>query len=244
MVWNIAYFAAAVAAGAGNGVPAGLFIPIADLPGISPATELTGANNEKKVAFSISNALFTALDADTAKLGLAVTKPSPTGAGTDRLNQAFTYAVTHMVNHAANSVGMVPAPGTGVGNVTVSDVFPTASLVAAEAALPGAGVVIPNAVITAAGGLIPADVGAADARSWFSGLYQSMIQNLEPSTALVTATRSSATGLTPPANFTGTNAITGINAADLPLRSFFTITYTLTLQLALDQSAQTFDVAA
>ena len=69
----LTFFDAAVAAAAGNGVPAGLYLPIADLPGVNAGEFAAGesqATKEGKALLAVSNALF---DYFTAKC-IPVTK--------------------------------------------------------------------------------------------------------------------------------------------------------------------------
>ena len=242
MVWNIAYFPAAVAAGAGNGVPAGVFIPQADLPGITLASELGNANKERKVAYSIANRVHDALQGIANKLGLSNSRSMSTGA-IDRINQNFLLTVQFVADHAANTLSVLPLPGSTAGEVALSALFGGAALVGAEAAVPGPGVIIPSALIATNGGMVPADPGD-DCRSWLNAVYQSMVLSLEPSDAVISPSRSSATGQTPGADFTGPSAITGLDADDLPRLSFFSVTYSVTLQISLNQATQTFDLAA
>lgn len=244
MVWGIQYYPAAVAAGAGNGVVAGVFIPRdTGLPGVTAAAELGDANKERKVAYALATQIFDTVDPISNKLGLALTKPTPVGAASNRINQTFTLTTQFMANHANNSVGQLPLPAGDTGKITLQQMFSEASIVAAEAAIPEPGILVPNTLITSFGGSVPANTNPADCRSWLDALWSSMVNQLEANTALISQSRGSATGFAPPTNFTGAGAITGLQSADLPFRSFFSVTYTMTLQLLLNQSNQTFDLA-
>lgn len=242
MTWNLAYFPAAVAAGSGNGVPAGIFIPQADLPGITTAAELGNPNQERKVAYSICNRVHDALAGIPTKLGISNSRSMSTGA-LDRINQSFLLTVLFVANHVDNTLSVLPLPGSNAGRVSLSALFPAAAIVGAEGAVPGPGVVVPSVLITENGGSVPGAV-ANDARSWLNALYQSMVLGLEPSEAVISPSRSSATGSTPAADFTGAGATTGLDADDLSRLSFFSLTYSVTLQISLNQSTQTFDLAA
>jgi hypothetical protein len=242
MTIPFSYFAAAVAAGSGNEVPAGIFIPRSDLPGLTSDAELSDANKEPKAAYSVANKIFSSLNGISSKLGLSVSRPNPTGAGTDRINQQIALSAQYMVNHATNAVSPLPTPGSGAGKVTVNQVFPNAAVVAEEGAISGAGIVIPNSFITGYGGSAVANVNAADARSLITAVMYGIVSTIATAPAVVAASRGSAVGLVPTADFTGANATTGLTADDLPLRSFFSLTFTLTMQLLLNQDSQTFDV--
>lgn len=244
MAWNIAYFPAPVAAGANNGVFYGVFVPRdTALPGITTTTELTDANRERKIAYALATQLYEQLNALPNKLGLAVARPTPTGVADNRINQSFSLTFQLMVNHVDNTVGIIPLPGNQIGGVTLEQLFPGSAVVQQDGAIPEPGIVIPFSVINAVGGG-SLDSVVEDARHWVNALYYSMVLYLEPNTAVVNASRGAAVGFVPPANYIGANAITGLVEADLPLRSFFSITYSLMLQLQLNQTAQTFDLAA
>ncbi len=239
MAWDIEAFT-----GAGNAAAAGVFIPVENLPGLL-AAELDDDNVERKVAYSLSTLLHTKLSALPNLLGLSVSRPSPSGAAVDRINQQYSLTTQFMVNHASNSVSTIPLPVSNAGRLTLEAALGAGVQIVAAAGAVGAGIVLPNSLVTGFGGVVPGSTDAADARSWLAAVYHGMVTGQDATNAaIVAATVSPAAGISPPANFTGVNAITGIAAVDLPLRSFFSKTYSLTFQLALDQVAQTFDLAA
>jgi hypothetical protein len=241
MVWNIEYYPAAVAAGSGNGVSAGVFIPRTNLPGITTATELSDSNKERKVAYSVLNKSNDALNLITNKLGITNARSSAVGI-LDRINQTFSSTFQFAANHASNTLSMVPLPTSNDGLVTIANLFANAEILVAEDDVPSAGIVIPTALITAHGGTVPGSI-TVDARSFLNALYASITLNLEPNTAVISVLRGTAVGFTPPTNFTGTGAITGILEAALPQMSFYSVSYSVTLQIALNQESQTFDLA-
>lgn len=254
MALLIEYFSAA-----GNAVAAGVFIPIAALPGILNGGELAvgQAARESKILLSICNGIFVTLNpTNFDKLGFAVTKGQPAGAGTDIINQNYSYTNQFMVNHAANTLLQIPVPTTGsfanVGKFRIVEVFPGAVTVAAGGAVAGPGIVIPE--LDEYGGPTQAAVAASivdadgDDRQWFAGLLQmitdqSTVRTTTDASAVIVKSRSNAAGVTPTPAFTdSTNPTTAILAADLSRRSFFSVTYSMTLQLELNQTTQTFDV--
>jgi hypothetical protein len=244
MPWTIAYFETAVAAGSGNGVPAGIFIPQSNLPGILQAGELDEPNREAKAAYAIVTKVQDVLQGLTSKLGLSSSRSMSSTGVLDRISQSFLLSCQFVVNHSTNLVSVLPLPNSETGKVSLGDLFPAHELTTAEGAISGPGIVIPTALTTANGGAFPSSFNA-DARSWLIAVYQSMILGLTPSDAVVSPSRGSATGLTPLADFTATtNPTTGISAADLPKMSFFSLTYSVTLQIALNQANQTFDLVA
>lgn len=241
MAWAIQYCDDAVAIDA-----PGIFVPRSEITGLISNNELLSANRERKVAYGLCNSIYEGVAALPNKLGIAVTRPALVGAGENKVNQQFTLSAQLMVNHTSGSVAPIPLPAGNAGKVSIGNLFPTASDTAAYggSTTPGAGIVIPHSLIQNYGSAIPVNLAGGDHRDWLVALYFSMLAQLEPSSALVTAARGNAVGVTPPANFTGANAITGLNAADLPLRSFFSTSFSFTFQLALNQQNQDFDLAA
>lgn len=242
MTWAIQYCDDAAAVDS-----PGIFIPRSEITGLIANSELLSANRERKVAYGICNAVYEGLNALTNKLGIAATRPSLVGAGDNKVNQQFTLTAQLMANHTNSAISPIPLPTGNAGKVSIANLFPTAADTAGYgggAETPGAGVVIPHTLVQGYGAAVPNNLATGDHRDWLIALYFSMLAQLEPSTALVTSARGNAVGVTPPANFTGANAVTGLVAADLPLRSFFSTTFSFTFQLALNQQNQDFDLAA
>lgn len=242
MVWAIQYCDDAVAVDA-----PGIFIPRSEITGLIANSELASASKERKVAYGICNSVYEGLAAITNKLGLAVTRPALVGSGENRVNQTYTLTTQFMVNHSSGGVAPLPLPSSSAGKVSIHALFPNAENTAGYGGgdtTPGAGVVVPHSLIQAFGGSVPVNLDTGDQRDWLVALYLSMFAQLEPSSALVTASKGPATGFPPATNFAGEDAITGISAADLPLRSFFSTTFTFAFQLLLDQTTQQFDLAA
>lgn len=242
MAWGIQYCDDAVAIDA-----PGIFIPRSEITGLIANNELASANKERKVAYGICNSVYEGVTALANKLGIAVTRPALVGSGDNKVNQTFTLTAQLMVNHTTAEISPIPLPAGNAGKVSIHNLFPTAADTSAYGGTgntPGAGVIVPHALVQGYGSAVPANLATGDHRDWLIALYFSMLDQLEPSTALVSSTRGNAVGLTPPANFTGANAITGINAEDLPLRSFFSTTFNFGFQLALNQQNQDFDLAA
>lgn len=241
----------------GAAVAAGVFIPVADLPGLT-AGELASANADKvsKAILGLINTIYSVVSpGGFNKLGWALTKANPTGTGADLISQNYGVTIQYQVDHATNTLGQIPVPTAGtnldVGKFAIADVFPSATKVAAAGATGGAGVLIPSADLEAYGAPAHAAVNPAagqDNRNWFAALMNHLavdapIRTAEVASALTVRTRANAAALTLPAAYTqATNPTSGIDAADLGHLSFFSQSYSFTLQLSLDQESQTFDV--
>jgi len=223
--------------GVDTAAAAGLFIPRANLPGMA-TSEFDDTNIERKVALAVMNALFSGLSTVTAPLGLAVTKATPAGISADVINQGFTATVQYYADHGAGTVGVYPLPVGNAGLVSLESIFGSGISIVSAGGATNEGVVIPNSVITSAGGAVPANT-TADARDWLQAILLDMVNNLTTSTAVPTRSRNTAAGVAIPTNLT-----TITNLTDASKLSFFSHTYSLTFQLSLNQSTQTFDLAA
>jgi hypothetical protein len=236
---------------AGTATDAGLFIPVADLPGVD-AAELDGTTaGSDKAVLALLNVFYNTLSPTAFdKLGISVAKPNPTGQGSDLIAQNYSMVVDYLVDHEAQAIEMIPVPTTGtqdgVGAIALADLFPTAAAVAAAGATT-AGIVIPNDELAGYGAPLAASI-PADARGYLSSLYhyivgEADVRSADTASAITAKTRGAATGFTPPPAWTqATNPVSGIAAADLIKRSFFRTTLSITVQLLLDQETQTFDV--
>jgi hypothetical protein len=240
-------------AASGSAVAAGLYIPVADLPGVT-ASELDGTpTGAEKAMFAILNAVYNTLSpSNFDKLGFSVAKPNPTGVAPDTINQNYTLTNQMMVDLSTLSVDQVPVPvagaNSGVGDIPLTAVFAGAASVAAAGAVAGAGIVIPNTEVSAYAGSAAATALAGDGRQYLASLMaylvgKSNVRDASIASAVISKSRSAATGFTPPANWTqAVDPITGIASADLPTLAFFSITYSVTIQMVLNQATQTFDV--
>ena len=236
-----------------------LFIPVADLPGVNAAELAAGestANKEAKAILGLWNQLFNiASPVAFGRLGLTVTKGTPAGGGSaDLVNLTFSSTAQRLVNLANNSVAVVPVPtagaNSGVGDFALTDIFPGATKVAA-AATGGAGVAIPWTLIEAFGGAAyaGADIAAGnDNRMELFALLESIsseatTRTADAESAIITRTLSAPASATIPANFSqATDPIAGIVQADLPKLGLLSRTTALTVQVALNQTTQAFEV--
>jgi len=250
------FFEAAVSSP--SGCSAGIFIPRSDLPGVAAgelANSQSTANKQSKTVLALLNKVHSTVSpTNFSKLGFATTKGAPTGVSEDVIAITYTATAQWMANSEDKTISVLPVPTTGTesgkGDFAIADIFPNAVKLAAGDAITGEGVVIPTADLVPYGSPTHASVNPAvgqDNRGWFAGLYgflsQLGIRTTSVASAITAASRGATTAVTLPTAATdATNPTTGILAADLPKRSFFSHTYSLTLQLALNQTSQAFDV--
>ena len=254
MAFGLEYFDAD-----GSAVADGIFIPVANLPGLTSA-ELAAAQpattKESKSIFAILNAIFATVSPSAFnKLGFAVTRGNPAGSGDNVFSQTFTHTWQKLVNLDAATIGVVPVPGSGansgLGDFSIVDVFPGAAKIAAAASTGGAGIVIPTAELLGFTSLTHAGLtvsGSSDNREWFNALSDAManavsVRSATVSSALTAATVGTINALAIPTAYTqATDPISGILLADVPARGLITRINTFVVQSVLNQAAQTFDV--
>lgn len=231
----------------GNAVAAGIFIPVAALPGVtSDRLESGDTDKESVVVNALLAAMYTALSPqNVSKLGVSVAKANPIGAGSDLINQNYSATFQYLANLETNAISPVPVPGSGananLGGITIAQSFQGATKVAANGATGGAGVLIPTAELVEFGSRAHNVLTTnQDERSWYSALWLWIVENArlrsaQNASAILAASRSAAQGVSIPANFTASvNPVSGIAAADLPKRALFQIAFAVTLQLSIE----------
>lgn len=247
---------------AGNANGDGVFIPIANLPGVD-AVELAAAEpietKESKVLLALLNQIYDTISPTAfSSLGLTMTKSTPTGGGgADLVNLTFGSTWQKLVHLDFDTVTSIPVPAAGVnvglGDFGVVDIFAGAAKVDATHAVAGAGVVINTSGLTAYSSLSHADLTVAageDNRDWFMALFDHMatdanVRSAAIATAVTSAARGNVGAQTIPAAFTAaTDPTTGINSADLPKLGLITRTVRWTIQVALNHATQRFEVNA
>lgn len=251
----LTFFHQAVIAGAGNGVPAGLFLPIADLPGVVAGEFGAGESQATKVgkaALAIANGIHAYLVANQdSVVGMAATRAK--ASASDSLdNLTFSFSAQYLADLETQSLGQIPLPvaGTnaGVGGFALDDVFLNAAEVAAEGAIPGEGVVVPYADVAPYGGEDPAAIMGVDNRDFVAALIRAFPSLLTVRTAAIASavtavSQANPTIFTLPAAATAeTNPTTGLTVADLPKIGLLQFTTSWTVQVLLNQATQTFDV--
>ncbi len=243
----------------GNAVAQGLgvYIPVADLPGVN-AAELANvypaAVKEGKVILALLNRISRIVSPDSFdKLGFAITKEAPDGVDVDIFNQVFAITYQWVVGVAARTVDVVPVPNlgtnTGKGDFWIIDVFPGSFKVGPGSDV-AAGIVINDSGLTQyVNSALITDLDIdGDGRAWFAALaehltFDSIKRGVNNSSAVVSALASnySASAITPDM-IDATDPTTGIPPADAKKYALINRTDTVTVQLALNQDTQVFEV--
>lgn len=230
---------------AGTAVAAGVFIPVADLWNVSGA-ELVAVDAQSRLISGLLEVMANPdgpMAAIENKLGFASTYPNPTGAGTNVINQTVTLAVNFVADLSDNTIDILPTPVSGVGAITIDDVFPGAEVVAAAGATPGAGIVIPTALLQDYGGPAQGDIDVTeDSRAWFNALVLYMADNA----AVRTASEASAV-IAANATLTASGALpnaaqitaSGLTADNNVTQLVLTRGVSITVQKVIDTEAET-----
>jgi len=236
----------------------GVFIPAASLTGVS-ASEFAAIQPAhlkfSKTILGMLEKIYAVLNPTAfAKLGFAVTK-STNASGLDRLTNTFSLTFQKVANEKTNSITQIPVPttgvNTGVGDFSLVDIFPSATKLASGANTPSAGVLIPTSLVAEYTSLTHAGLtisGSSDNRDWLAGFMlwvgnSATIRGASQASAITARSVSSASATIIPAQFVQTTDPTsGLLAADLPVLSLLQRVVSVSVELELNPSAQTFDV--
>lgn len=244
---------------AGTAVAEGVFIPIAAVPGLVASELASGQAAGTKLGksvFALINQIYNTLSpTNFNKLGFTVSKGNPAGVGADIINQNFGFTAQKLLNLKTDAISMIPEPtsgaNSGLGSFSLSDVFAGAVKVAAAGAVSGAGVLIPTALLATYSSITQGGItisGSSDNRDWFAALFDWLgnglaVRDASTASAVIARSASAISAVAIPANFTQTtDPVSGILAADLPVRGLISKSYSVTVQLQLNQTTQTFDV--
>ena len=237
----------------------GVFIPAASLTGVS-ASELAAIQPAhlkfSKTILGMLEKIYAVLNPTAfAKLGFAVTKSTNASGIADRVTHTFSLTFQKVANEKTNSITQIPVPttgvNTGVGDFSLVDIFPSATKLASGANTPSAGVLIPTSLVAEYTSLTHAGLtisGSSDNRDWLAGFMQwvgnsATIRTASQASAITARSVSAASATIIPAQFVQTTDPTsGLLAADLPVLSLLQRVVSVSVELELNPSAQTFDV--
>jgi len=241
--------------GAGNSTGAGVFIPAANLHGVS-AGELNSANTallEGKFLYGFLNALLLACS-EQAPLGFVGFSKTTSDGGINVIRETVSFTLQWVADYKLNSIYALPIPETGsyadLGGLSLAGVFPDCELVTLGAGCPGEGVVIYHTVATNNGGTVPASE-LEDARGWLMGALLGLAAGVTLRSATVASAVRSATnllrqritGVTFPDTYaSASNPLTGISVADIPHLRLLQEPIALEIELEINSQTQTLDV--
>lgn len=190
------YYNAAVSAGSGNGVPAGVFFPV----GISTleSGEISNAANSNVKESKVVNALLTLMllnmGIDSGTLGISTAQTSSNVDGSI-FNTQFAITVNKVGNTEDGTYQLVKAPTIGDKTessiIALKDISASIAKIAAEGAISGEGFLVPTVDLVPYGSPTHADLDIAtgeDNRAWFAALVLYLARTL----SVRSATKSSA----------------------------------------------------
>jgi hypothetical protein len=240
----------------------GLYIPIADLPGMT-AAELatTEAANRKegKTVFSLIQRIHSYLFVNTGTLSLTTSISNPTVVSPSLISVMYNLQVNYLTNVALGTNSMIPPASTGVysgiGDISLRDIFPNCIKVTSTAntadasgiGAAGAGVLISSGDLATYGFLndVPGSTISTlnitgDNRYAIAALYQSIcdgnvgIRSTANASGITKVNISNAVVFSIPASYySASNPVSGISSANLDHLSITARTYSITFELVL-----------
>jgi hypothetical protein len=234
-----------------NGVTPSVFIPISDLYGISAgelALNQSGILKEGKSIYGALNALYYKLP--TTALGLTITKGIPQGSIVDVYTVQITLNFQWVTDLANRTIKPVPLPNSGVGKVTIADIFPNAILIENEGAIQGEGLAFSHSTANNYGAITPTALNT-DARDWIYSLFLAMCATATVrSTGVESAIFSAPNFLTirnsgifiPAAWYDATAPLTGLTSSQLPITRVNPDILNITYEVVENPQLQTSEV--
>lgn len=153
---------------------AGIFIPIASLPGIIKEdlhNAISNNTKQSKVVYSLIQRFDSFLRATTNKLGISSSISNPSVVNPTTITYNFTFTVEFLVNNSTGRVKMVPVPNVGVysgiGKFSLIDVFPNTLVIRDPESESG--------LIDGAGPGVLIDVSTLEEYGFFNDVYNSTI---------------------------------------------------------------------
>jgi hypothetical protein len=253
----VTFYPQSVAADESNGVVAGVFIPVTDLPGIATgefATNQSDILKEGKAVYGLVNALYSKLSA-LSPLGIAnLTKSNPSGTGPNTFTESLSFTFQWIQDLSTRTFYPVPLPtigsNSGVGKVAIETVFPNATLVTANGAIPGEGMLFTHTMANKYGAVTPANK-SNDARDWIYSIFlaaiaESTLRTSTTASAITNRTNlltNRVTGATIPAAwYDATNPTSGILSADIPTLRIIQDALSLEYEVETNPETQTVEV--
>lgn len=226
-----------------------LIVPAADLDGISDS--YMSANSQTKeldanVVASSMDALWEYIS-NNDTLGLAASKPNPTGSGTDLINQTYSLTSTLYADFSNGTQGVLPLNSNNFGAVNISNIFPSLEKAADGSTPSTGGVEIPYTAI----GLFDFtpdfasfDPAATDNRAVIHAIADLFFEGMETRTgsvasAVTAKARNNPTGVGAPANVVSN---TSLDSDALTHTIFANQTISATIQWSVQQNADGYSV--
>ena len=237
-----------------NATHDGIFLPLADLPGLELSDLSLGVGVlEGKLAYALLNSVFETVGLITPLGFPTPEKSDPQGTGTNRYTEQITLRIYRLLDLRTQTISLPSLPTTGTyqgqGGLTLTDIWPGAAYLETGDSSGGAGVLIPDAWL--------ADYGATggdpalDSRGWVAAFLVALNHTVavrSPSVASAITRKTDPTtirllGLTIPAEWVdATNPTTGIAPADLPYLRLVQEAVAIEYEILTTPDTQTYEV--
>lgn len=240
----------------------GLYIPIADLPGMSPSELATSEGENKKegkTVFSIIQKIHNYISVNTGILSLVSSIGNPTIVDSNLITLPYSLTADYLNNVSDSTISMIPPPisgvYTGIGEVSLRDVFPNCSVVsstdntadASGITAAGAGVLLSSDDLDIYGFFNDVDNSditniniTADNRYALASIYQCIcdgnvgVRTSSVASGITSVVVGPASTVTIPSTYySATNPVTNISSSDLDHLSITRRVYTITFELSL-----------
>lgn len=241
----------------------GLYIPIANLPGMDAAelaTTESANRKEGKTIYSLIQKIYNYLSGNTSTLSLTASIGNPTIISSSLITLSYSLTADYLTNVSTGKISMVPIPTfgvyTGIGEVSLRNIFPNCFVVdstdntadASGIGAAGAGVLISTDDLAVYGffnDVEDSDITTinltSDNRYAIASIYQCVcdgninIRSSSTASGVTSISVSTATAVTIPATYySNTNPLSGISSANLDHLSLTRRSYSITFELLLN----------
>lgn len=249
------FFPGSVTAGAANGVKAGVYVPIANLPGIQ-ADELADSEaanvKESKVLKAVAHALYAAISKENSGL-LGLSAAASSGANSfTQFELTYTFTVQYLGNIPGKEISQIPLPTKGSNMMSdkqsIKEVFPNASVVADDGAISGEGIVIETSTFSGYEDIAVTAVDSADDRDYLGALIRTLPNFTAQRSEITASAMTSFSLLDATTTFLDadatdeTNPTTGIDPDDLSKIAPISLTTSLSIEVLANYVTEKFDV--
>lgn len=219
-----------------------LLIPFSDLFGLQDASELGNSTEEddSKISESLFRSIQDAIANLSSPLGVAQTKPNPTGAGNDIVRQVISLTWSYVADLVNDTAQIYPRGGGSTDVPEFTDFFPNAEVIS------DTGTATADSLAFTASTL-----SAFDADEDATALRDTMIETLTrlafsapirsgtKSSSVFAKTKGNTAGIATPTDFFSNTTFDQSDANNL---AFFNIQYSMTQEFKLNPDTQVYDV--
>jgi hypothetical protein len=219
-----------------------LLLPFSDLLGLQDASELGNSTEEddSKISQSLFRSMQNAIAQLNSPLGIAQTKPNPTGAGNDIVRQVISLTWSYVADLVENEAVIYPRLVGSSDVPEFADFFPNAEVISDT----GSATADSLAFTTSELALFDADEDATALRDTMVETltriaFSAPIRSGTKSSSVFAKAKGNTNGIAQPANFFSNTTFDQSDANNL---AFFNIQYSMTQEFKLNPDTQVYDV--